>query len=391
LPGRELLPQPAVQIGVARPFRQLIAVAGVMLAGCQASASDAGFPPLPGPSPDTEAVAVSAKIAAPGQPVFYVRDAQDSHRLRAYDWNGAFRGSLTVSASEPFGVYPSADGTVLLLQHAHILTGGRALGQLENGTWAGDNQRVCSFLNTKGGPGAPRSRQISANESQGIDTPGALFSISVTGERRKVLDYGAFGQHGGPMVLACNSASNRAVIAQSFTATMSQLEMVNLSDGKVVARDPRGSTSGPAGVILSADGSLLGSGSTWQTSSGQGTDAFTIYRLPSNELVRRVTGTGIRAFSADGRRILTVEYLNGSNQLGRYGLLDLSTGTSLWSAVLSPGTVLTRPGTGDFILGSWNYEPSRTRPNTNDAFEDVWLVPANGSARLILKHATPLG
>src|SRR5437899_2459645 len=66
------------------------------------------------------------------------------------------------------------------------------------------------------------------------------------------------------------------------------------------------------------------------------------------------------------------------------------TGPSIWNAVLSPGTVLTRPGTGDFLVASRTHELSRTRVNSTDTFEDVWLVSADGSARILLKHAAPL-
>src|SRR3990170_1824063 len=114
-----------------------------------------GYPPLPGPKPDAEVVAVSTTIASSDTPVFYVRDADDPHRLIAYDWTGQRRGELTVSASEPFGVYPSPDGTMILLTHGHIVSGGEALGKVARGTWAGDNEHLCAFLNQKGGPGAP--------------------------------------------------------------------------------------------------------------------------------------------------------------------------------------------------------------------------------------------
>ena len=278
------------------------AFASLAVAGCQGPL-DSGYPPLPGPSPDAEAVAVSAEIATPERPVFYYRDPQNGKRLLAYDWTGRLRGSLTVTASEPFGAYPSADGTMLLLTHGHIATGGRVLGRLPSGTWAGDNVHVCAFLNQLGGPGSTRMRQVSANEFEGLDTPGALFYESVNGKSRKVLDYGLFGSHGGPAVLACNAASDRAVIGGSFVADMSGVTMVRLSDGKVITRTLGGSHRGADGTLVSADATLVAQGSTGGVSMGAAADDFSVYRIPGNEFVVQVHGSVAQLFSGDGSRI----------------------------------------------------------------------------------------
>src|SRR5919204_5410765 len=207
---------------MARRVAILIAV-GFLGVLCQGNTPDAGFQPLPGRAPDAEVVAVSAQIATPQQPVFYVRDPDNAKRLIAFDWSFARRGVLLVSASEPFGAYPSADGTVLLLTHARIAAGGRALGWVSFGNWAGDDAHLCAFLNQLGGPGRPRERWISANIMEGLSTPGALFYESVAGASRKLLDYGAFGPHGGPAVLACSASNDRAVIGGSFVGTLSEL------------------------------------------------------------------------------------------------------------------------------------------------------------------------
>lgn len=359
------------------------------LVGCQANPSYAGYPPLPGPAPDSEVVAVSPEIAATDQPVFYYRDAQNSNRLLAYDWSGTLRGSLTVSASEPFGVTPSADGRVLLLTHGHIKSGGQVLGRVSPGTWAGDGAHLCAFLNHLGGPGGTRTRQLSANSFESIATPATLFYESVSGGTRSLLDYGEFAPHGGPAVLACSAANDRAVIGGSFVASLSGLEMIRLSDGHVVSQQLGGAHRGPDGTLVSPDGTLLALGSTGGVSM-PGADAFTVFRLPGNDVVAQISGSGIEAFSADDTRLLTVEDVGGSNEHRRYQVIDLASGRSIWSAVLSPGTVLTRPGSGDFLVASRTHEPSPTRANGLDPFEDVWLVSADGSAHLLLKHASPL-
>jgi hypothetical protein len=73
------------------------------------------------------------------------------------------------------------------------------------------------------------------------------------------------------------------------------------------------------------------------------------------------------AFSSDDTKVLTVQYLNGGNQSGQYRVIDLATQVSTWSAVMAPGTVLTRPGSGDFLvasphLGAKPQPPERQRP-----------------------------
>jgi hypothetical protein len=367
----------------------LMATAAWGLAGCQTNPPDAGYPPLPGPSADAEVVAVSSEIASAARPVFYFRDAKNSNRLLAYDWTGKLRGAVVVSASEPFGASPSSDGTMLLLMHAHVLSGGRAVGKVSSGNWAGDNSHLCVFLNHLGGPGRIRTRQLSSNSFESIATPGTLFYESVTGGTRKLLDYGEFAPHGGPAVLACSAANDRAVIGGSFVGSLSGLTMIRLSDGHVISRTLGGAHVGADGTVVSRDAMLLALGSTGGVSMA-GSDAFTVFRLPGNELVAQIRGSGIEAFSADNTKVLTVVDVGGSNEQRRYQVIDLATSRSLWSRVLGPGTVLTRPGSGDFLVASRTFEPSKTRVNSSDPFEDVWLVSADGSARLLLQHASPL-
>ena len=366
----------------------LCILAAWALAGCQGNPTYAGYPPIPGPAPDTEVVAVSPEIAAADHPVFYYRDAQNPNRLLAYDWSGTLRGSLAVSASG-FSATPTADGRFLLLMGAQLVSGGQVLGRVSPGTWAGDGVHLCTFLNHLGGPGQPRTRQLSANSFEGIDTPATLFYESVSGERRRLLDYGEFGPHGGPAVLACNAAKDRAVIGGSFVGSISGLAMIRLSDGHAISQQLGAAHRGPEGTLVSPDASLLALGSTGGVSMPGG-DAFTVFRIPSNEVVAQIAGSGAEAFSADDTKVLTVEDVGGSNEHRQYQVIDLATGRSIWSAVLSPGTVLTRPGTGDFLVASRTHELSRTRVNSTDTFEDVWLVSADGSARILLKHAAPL-
>jgi hypothetical protein len=374
---------------MAVPLRLALAAVGLGLTACQAPFAS-NTPQLAKPTPNVEVVAVSSEIASPGRPVFYLRDLKEANRLLAYDWAGVPRGSLTVSSSEPYGVYPSADGTMLLLMHASVVSGGRSVGHTAIGSWAGDNAHLCAFLNRIGGSPGYAPRQLGPNTFENYATPGTLFYESVDGSTRRVLDYGQFGSHGGPTVLACSAANDRAVVGGSFVAQVSGLEVIRLSDGKVVGLGPSRSPTGTEGVTVSADARLIALGSAGGISVAGGADGFSVYRLPDNTKIAHITGGGLRAFSADDTRALIVEDVGGSNERQRYQLIDLATSRSLWSAVLSPGIVLSRPGSGDFLVGSTTRELSATRANAYDSFEDLWLIAADGSARLLLKRVSPV-
>jgi hypothetical protein len=196
-----------------------------------------------------------------------------------------------------------------------------------------------------------------------------------------VAGHGAFTSHGGPSVLACDAEADRAVVFESFTG--SNIRMLRLSDGEVIYQHPETR----AGVLVSRDGSLLAEGAT--SGHTQGT-SFVVYRIPSGEEVARIAEGGIVAFSDDNSRVVTVRYLGTSNEFGRYRVVELATGRVVWERVLSPGNVFTRPGSADFIVGGSSWEPSGAPDGRRDRFEDLWFVPEDGPARLLLEHSSPV-
>ncbi len=328
---------------------------------------------------------MSDLIASPKHPVFYTYDASNSHRLIAYDWAGEYRGELRVSASEPFGVYPSADGTMILLTHGHVVSGGETVGKVARGTWAEDDAHLCSFLNTLGGPGASQWRKISANESEGRSPAASLFLETTAGQMQRVVDFGSFGPHGGAEVMAYDAAADRAVITETFVGQQSSPQMARLSDGQLIYQHPTPQLGPRKGFVASQDGSLLAEGSTADFG-----DSFTVYAIPSGTKVVEIAGGGIVAFSGDKTRVLTVRYLNNSNEFGEYRVVELATGRVVWSAVLSPGTVLARPNSPEFIVAGSVWEDPPAGSNTRRRFENVWLVPASGPARMLLEHSSPV-
>lgn len=333
-----------------------------------------------------EVVAVSDTIASAERPVFYVRDPGDAHRLMAYDWTGERRGDVRVSASEPFGAYPSPDGTMMLLTHGHVLSGGEAVGSVAPGMWAADGTHVCTFLNEHGAPGAFEERKVSDNRYEGRSVGASLFVQTTTGDMQRVVDYGSFGPHGGPEVLACNVLADRAVIVERFVGQPSEPSVVRLTDGQILYEGLPSESEPLLDIVSSQDGSLLAEGATASLFG----NSFLVRAVPAGNVVSRVSGGGAVAFSGDNSRVLTVQYLNGGNEFGEYQVIELDTGRVVWSAVLSPGTIVTRPYSGDLLVASRSWEPSKTRENVNDAFEDMWLIPADGPARMLLQHVMPL-
>src|SRR5207248_800069 len=178
------------------------------------------------------------------------------------------------------------------------------------------------------------------NIMEGISTPATLFYETATGATRRVLPYGEGGAPYAPAILACSSKSDRAVIRGSSSGAVSGPIVVRLSDGQLISQGSRGPYRGGNGVLVSMDGTLLALGST-DGISVPGKDAFTVFGLPSNNVVAEFIGKRIEAFSADGTRILTVEDVGSTNEQRRYQLVDLATSRSLWtSPVLRPATVL---------------------------------------------------
>jgi hypothetical protein len=348
------------------------------------------FPRLRGPNPNAQLVVVSREIASPEDPVFYVVDPEDQNRVIAYGWDGGRRGELIISSDEPYGLIPSQDGTMVLLAYAdaHVVSGGENIRRVDAGMWAGDNEHLCVFLNELGGHGGVRERQTSENTFEGQATAATLFLENTSGERKPVIAHGAFDFHGGPELLACDAEADRAVIAQSFIAHLSDLKVVRLSDGQVLYQDANDDYRGVGGMLASRDGTALAEGCT----SNYGLcGRFIVRNIPSGEQIADIRKVGgIVTFSDDNTRVITVQYLNGSNEFGVYRVIELATSRVVWFGVLSPGRVLTRPDSADFIVTDSIREPSGAPDGRLDLFEDMWLIPESGEARLLLRHSSPV-
>ena len=88
--------------------------------------------------------------------------------------------------------------------------------------------------------------------------------------------------------------------------------------------------------------------------------------------------------------MLTVQYLNNSNQEGIYRLVDWRTGAVLWSEQLSSGSFLTRPDSGDILVEpttSWG--PVAGSQGTRQPYTTPIIVRSDGTT-LQLPELRPL-
>jgi hypothetical protein len=359
----------------------IAAAAAAALAGCGGSGNSAAS------VQHQWVVEVPSTVASAENPAIWFFDRTDDHLLVAYDWEGDPVGSIRFSSSQPFGALRSPDGTALVTS-ARPASGATVIGRADaNVTWARDSSHLCSFRQPNG---ADFVEQSSTFE------PGALFiDDPATGASRRVMRFGTYGPMSDPTALSCSIPDDRAVVGESFVSETNSLQVVTLSSGpsKAFSPHPPPPAEGPQGVIASADGTLVAEGSTadtWADSFQSVAYQFTVYDSSTGTALATVPN-GIVTFSDDDSRVLTVQYLNNSNQEGIYRLVDWRTGAVLWSEQLVPGIVLTRPDSGDVLV-----EPTTSRgpvpglKGTVQPYTTPIIVRADGTT-LQLPEVRPLG
>jgi hypothetical protein len=349
------------------------------LAGCGGSGNSASVQ-------EQWVVEVPSTVASAENPAIWFLDRTDDHLLVAYDWEGDQVGSIRFSSSQPFGAFQSPDGTALVTS-ARPASGATVIGRADaNVTWARDSSHLCSFRQPSG---------ADFGEPTTTFEPGALFiDDPASGGSRRVLRFGSYGPMSDPTALSCSIPDDRAVVGESFVASVSSLHVITLSSGASTAFSPQPPppAEGPQGVIASADGTLVAEGSTagtWADSFQSAAYQFTVYDSSTGAALATVPN-GIVAFSDDDSRVLTVQYLNNSNQEGIYRLVDWRTGAVLWSDQLATGSVLTRPDSGDVVVEPTTHGGSASgSPGTLQPYATPIIVRADGTT-LELPEVSPL-
>lgn len=353
-------------------MRARAAVLGLLASAVTAcGGSNGGGTPTATPVPVTqEVLAVPPGIASAAHPVFWYRDGDHSLHLLAFDWNGARAGELRLHASAPIGITPSADGSRLLVTGAATVGGATVLRR-----WAGnsavwsDDTHMCEFR--------PRDGH-SVPDPMGPPVATTLWLLDLAGGHdRRVLDFGSYGAHGGPVVLMCDAAHDRALIGDTFTASFIELRMVRLHDGATLPLHLPVPTE--RGLIVSADARYAAYGDTVNSWGGPGPPGFDVLDTATGAALRHVSTGGLAAFSGDGTRALVVAWQNNSTEVGRFSVVDWRTGAVLSSRLSAEGRIRPRPDSGDFLFG----EAHRTDSGAHSAAtitEDAFILRADGSA-----------
>ena len=297
--------------------------------------------------------AVSVAPPPPGEPVYWWADSDLVTQIRAISWEGNQVGSMTFNTGVSLE-NEAPDGSRLMVSDrtgvAIFTSDGRVLDFLSvyRGMWADDSVHLCAVSTLDGGPGVVW-QQVSPSERIGFPQPAWLFLALPGGASTPGAQVGTFSPHGGILPIACSPASNRLVVATSFTVQVVSVAVYRLSDGQRLRQWQPGSlTSGAAGltqnVVASHDGRWLAENTQIDSQIRDVSTGTILATVPRGQVV---------AFSWDGSRILVV----GS---GGISLRDWREGRDLWKAC-SFEPVAVRPAAADFMVGLHGRGPRELR------------------------------
>lgn len=344
-----------------------VLLAGVVVAAAFTSDS-AASPPHRQPSPIW---AVAVVPPPPAEPVYWWADSDLVTQIRAISWEGNQVGSMTFNKGVSLQ-NQAPDGSRLMVSDrtglAVFTSDGRVLDFLTayQGMWADDSNHLCTVSTLDGGPGVVWQK-VSSSESIGFVQPAWIFLALPGGARTPAAHVGTFGPHGGPLPVACSPASNRIVVATSFTVQVVSVAVYRLSDGQRLRQWQPGSVTDGAGaltqnVVASHDGRWLAENAAVGSQ---------IREVASGTILATLPRDHVMAFSWDGSRILVV----GSN--GRISLRDWRQGRDLWAACrFEP--VAVRPAAAGFMVGFHGRGPQELR-----------VIEADGSVTPVVGDVLP--
>jgi hypothetical protein len=246
------------------------------------------------------------------------------------------------------------DGSRLMVSDPTGLTvftsDGRVLDFLTayNGIWADDSKHTCAVSTIDGGPGIVW-QQVSPGKSIGFPQSAWIFLALPGGASAPAAQVGPFIPHGGILPVACSPASNRLVVATSFTIQVVSIAVYRLSDGQRLRQWQPGSVTGGAGALT--DNVVASHDGRWLAENAQ--IGSQIREVSTGTILATVPRGQVVAFSWDGSRILVVGY-------GRISLRDWRQGRDLWKACrFEP--VAVRPAAADFMVGLHGRGPRELR------------------------------
>lgn len=245
-----------------------------------------------------------------------------------------------------------------------------------------------------GGPAEPRWEEVGPKEPAcrhfvAHSEPTALFiQDAVTGDIRKVANFGAQDARSDPQALRCSAPHDVTFAApRRVPIPFSAVRRITMSTDAVseLGFEPEESWGD---IVFSNDGALVGVGCShqvWRYGEGH-PPQFAVYAVDSGALLAR----GIASFSDDNSRILSVRRPDTGDSPVVWSMLEWQAGQSRRSMQTSPGTRWTRPGAGAFLVAdrSWRLIPDENR---REPLEDLWIVRSDGNAQLAVARVLRLG
>jgi hypothetical protein len=299
-------------------------VGSVLLAGVVVAAFTSDTAALPRQLSPIRAVSVAQP--PPAEPVYWWADSDLVTQIRAISWEGKQVGSMTFNKGVSL-VNQAPDGSRLMVSDPTGLTvftsDGRVLDFFTayQGMWADDSNHLCA-VSTLDGIGFLQPAWINLALPGGADAPAA--------------EVGRFSPHSSILPVACSPASNRLVVATTFTFQVVSVAVYRLSDGQRLRRWQPGSLTSEGltqNVVASHDGRWLAENAQIDSQIREVSTGTIVATLPRSQVV---------AFSWDGSRIL----VGGG---GRISLRDWRQGRELWKACgFEP--VAVRPEAADFMV-----------------------------------------
>ena len=273
--------------------------------------------------------AVSVAPPPPAEAVYWWADSDLVTQIRAISWEGKQVGAMTFNKG--VSLFDQApDGSRLIVSDPTGLTvftsEGRVLDFLtaDPAMWADDSNHLCSVSKRDGGFGV------------GFLQPAWIFLALPGGASAPAAEVGIFSPHSNILPVACSPASNRLVVATTFTVQVVSVAVYRLSDGQRLRQWQPGSLTSEGltqNVVASHDGRWLAENAQIGSQIREVSTGTILATLPRSQVV---------AFSWDGSRIL----VGGG---GSISLRDWRQGRELWKAC-SFEPVAVRPAAAEFMV-----------------------------------------
>jgi hypothetical protein len=274
----------------------------------------------------------------------------------------------------------SPDGERIELSDGSVLgPNGAVVGRIDPNAgllpvWADDSRHFCQMT-------TPSYHSFSGGTLAG---PAVLTWGAVGSAPRTVATVGEFGANADTTIEACSARSGFVVLAERTASALTQaaktgldpvtkLVVVSLSDGAVLYQREYAVTSDPLGgtlVTASSDGRYV---AEVYTVVRQGPAARVQVRaLPQGNVVAMMGLNNVQGFSGDDR----IAFVGGGDKADTAQLVDWRTGQVLLTELGGPVLIARQPDGSAFMVLK-----STTRNGL--LVDDLWLVPASGSSRLI--------